>query len=349
MSDKQPYIPEVGGDKSMQATMAAKMQLVLDQPMSDITTKLVNHDFEGEFFKVGDTVNIVKPSVDSVNVQLGSIDFTATLEDQSQETRSDDRRIKCKDVRFSRETLQIDKFSKYAFIISDITKAEGKWDYVSGQLDIAAQTIRKAHNVEVCELIANDAEVRAQQTQEGLDLVLGTAAAPIQLASVDELYSKVLVTMHSALYNRGAITSDGQITYGSNPQQGKATTGAIFMPMKAYNGFLTSKYFTERSTTAADDKVATGNIAKVLGLDVNIEPALDPRAKRHATVANIADNDTLVIVAGTSNAVTRAGKVLPPDRFRSHERFAEEFHGLEIYGQKLLGTESVVVAYVKMP
>ena len=65
-------------------------------------------------------------------------------------------------------------------------------------------------------------------------------------------------------------------------------------------------------------------------------------------VASIADG-TLIIVAGTSNCVTRANKVLTPDSFRSHERFGTEFHGLEIFGEKVFTPEAAVVAYVKLP
>ena len=245
--------------------------------------------------------------------------------------------------------MKIDKYAKYAFIISDITKAEGKWNYESGNLDLAAQKIRDAHNTEVCQLLATDANVIAQQTAEDLDTVLGTKSAPIQLANADELYEKILVQMHTVLYDRGAITADGQVTYGSNPQEAKQTAGAIFLPRRAYNAFLTSKYFTNRSTEKADNKVETGNIAKVLGLEVNVEPCLDQKAKRHIKVTSIKDNDTLVIIAGTRNAVTRAGKVLPPDSFRSTTRFGTEYHGLEIYGQEIATKEAVVIAFVKMP
>ena len=334
-------IPNVGADKSMHEAMAAKMQLVLEQPKSDITTKLVNNDFEGEFFRIGDTVAICKPDPESVAVELGELDTG---------THPKDDRLDVTDVKFAdQRILKIDKYAKYAFIISDITKAEGKWNYESGNLDLAAQKIRNAHNTEVCQLLATDTNVIAQQTAEDLDTVLGTKSAPIQLANADELYEKILVQMHSVLYDRGAITADGQVTYGSNPQEAKQTAGAIFLPRRAYNAFLTSKYFTERSTQAADNKVETGNIAKVLGLEVNVEPCLDQKAKRHITVSGIADNDTLVIVAGTRNAVTRAGKVLPPDSFRSTTRFGTEFHGLEIYGQEIATKEAVVVAFVKMP
>lgn len=334
-------IPKVGADTSMHEAMAAKMQLVLEQPKSDITTKLVNNDFEGEFFRIGDTVAICKPDPESVAVELGKLDTGSHPKDV---------RLDVTDVKFAdQRILKIDKYAKYAFIISDITKAEGKWNYESGNLDLAAQKIRSAHNTEVCQLLATDAEVIDQQATEGLDTVLGTKTDPIKLTNADELYEKILVQMHSVLYDRGAITADGQVTYGSNPQEAKQTAGAIFLPRRAYNAFLTSKYFTNKSTQAADNKVETGNIAKVLGLEVNVEPCLDQKAKRPITVAGMTDKDTLVIIAGTRNAVTRAGKVLPPDSFRSTTRFGTEFHGLEIYGQEIATKEAVVVAFVKMP
>ena len=342
-------IPNVGQDPSMEVALATKMQLVLDQPMSDISTKLVNKDFEGDFFKIGDTVSIVKPVPESIAVEIGELNgnvLASNSDNVGQVGKQKDERLVATDASFTKTTLQIDKYAKYAFILSDITKAESKWNYESGNLDLAAQQMRKMHNVLTAQAIVTNEEIREQQVTEGLNL--GTPAAPIELANADELYEKILVPMHSALYDRGCITADGQITYGSNPQEGKATKGAMFLPAKAYNCFLTSKYFTDRSTTAADDKVATANIAKVLGLEVNVEPALDPKAKRHVEVAGIAEG-ALIIVAGTSNCVTRANKVLTPDSFRSHTRFGTEFHGLEIFGEKVFTPEAAVVAYVKLP
>ena len=342
-------IPNVGQDPSMEVALATKMQLVLDQPMSDISTKLVNKDFEGDFFKIGDTVSIVKPVPESIAVEIGELNgnvLASNSDNVGQVGKQKDERLVATDASFTKTTLQIDKYAKYAFILSDITKAESKWNYESGNLDLAAQQMRKMHNVLTAQAIVTNEEIREQQVTEGLNL--GTPAAPIELANADELYEKILVPMHSALYDRGCITADGQITYGSNPQEGKATKGAMFLPAKAYNCFLTSKYFTDRSTTAADDKVATANIAKVLGLEVNVEPALDPKAKRHVEVAGIAEG-ALIIVAGTSNCVTRANNVLTPDSFRSHTRFGTEFHGLEIFGEKVFTPEAAVVAYVKLP
>lgn len=333
-------IPDVGQDPSMQTALATKMQAVLDQPMSDISTKLVNKDYEGDFFKIGDSVAIVKPVPESINVEIGELD-TGTVLGTNNAGRAGapkDNRLAVSEASFTKSVLNIDKYAKYGFILSDITKAEGKWNYESGNLDLAAQEIRKMHNLITAGAVANDANVPR----------IGTPAAPIELATADELYEKILVPMHSKLYSAGAITADGQVTYGSNAQEGKSTTGAIYLPVEAYNCFLTSKYFTDRATTAADNKVETGNVAKVLGLEVGVEPALSQAAKRHITVTGLADG-TMVVIAGTSNCVTRANKVLPPDSFRSQTRFGTEFHGLEIFGEKVFTPEAAVVAFIKLP
>lgn len=309
---------------SYEVQLATRMQLILDQPMSDITTKLVNHDFEGDFFKIGDTVSIVKPDVSSVTVSVG--------------TAKTDNRLAATDLDFSKTTLQIDKSARYAFLVSDITKEEGKWNYESGGLDAAAQEIRKQHNIEICDLLVNDVNVQK----------IGTPQNPITIQNVDDLYEKVIVPMYLALYEKGAITVDGQVTFGANPQEAKATTAGIFVPTDAFGLLLQSTYLTDRATTAADDKVATANIKQILGMDVAIEPALKQTAARHITLQNAKDNGVMCVVAGTRNCITKAGKVLPPDRFMSHTRFAEEFHGLEIYGQKVFEPDAAIVAYIEI-
>lgn len=324
-------LPNVGTDKSMEVALATKMQLVLDQPMSDMNTKLCNRNFEGDFFKIGDTVAIVKPDVDSVKIELGNLD-----------TGHDDK-LACAELKFSKTKMQIDKFAKYAFIISDVTKAEGKWNYESGNLDLTAQEIRKAHNLETAQIVI-DAAVG------GTIAKIGTPESPLVLANADELYEKVLVPMHSALYEAGAITADGQITYGANPEVAKQLQAGIFLPTKAYNQFLTSKYFTDRATTKADDAIATGDVAKVLGLGVAVEPALDPQANIRRKVTITGNGGQVVaIVAGTANTVTVAGKVLPPEKQRSQTRFADEYHGMEIYGKEVAEAKAAVVAFVQLP
>lgn len=315
-----------GQNNSYEVALAQKLQLQLTQPMSDIQTKLTNRDFEGDFFKIGDTVSIVKPDINSIEVKVGDVVTDARLE-------------LVPDIDFQEKTtLKIDKSSRYAFFVSDVNKAEGKWNYESLGLAGAGHQIRRKKNVELCNLIVNDATI----TRIGG----GTPAAPIDCKSVDDLYSKVLLPMYLHLYNTGAIAADGSIPMGSNPVEGKASTAGVFMPTQGIAMLLQSKYLTDRSTTMADQKVETANVGKVLGMDIAIEPALSQDSKEKITVSGLAEN-AFVVIAGTSNTVTEASKVLPPERFRSHTRFGDEFHGLEVYGRKVVEKDAACVAFVK--
>lgn len=314
-----------GQNNSYEVALAQKLQLQLTQPMSDIQTKLTNRDFEGDFFKIGDTVSIVKPDVTSIKVEVGAI--------------TDARMALEQDIDFEEKmTLKIDKSSRYGFFVSDVNKAEGKWNYESLGLAVAGHKIRRKKNVELCDLIVNDATITR----------LGSPTAPIECASVDDFYAKVLLPMYLHLYNTGAIAADGSIPMGSNPVEGKASTAGVFMPTDGIAMLLQSKYLTDRSTTMADQKVETANVGKVLGMDVAIEPALSQKSAEKITVASLAPG-AFVVVAGTSNTVTEASKVLPPEKFRSHTRFGDEFHGLEVYGRKVVEKDAAIVAFVKAP
>lgn len=277
-------------DNSFEVALATKMQLFLDQPMSDISTGLTNRDYEGDFFKIGDTVSVVKPDIDSVVVEVGTpitpdgnrATFTLqagtnlsnnAVDDPANYTSGvNDAKLHVRDLTFSKSSLKIDKTAKYAFAVSDITKAEGKWDYASGGLDLAQQRLRKEHNIQTMNLaLAGGAgSIVALQTADGVDDVFGTAADPIELSSADELYENIILEMYARLYDKGAITADGQYTFGSNPTEKKQTYGKIYMPTKLYTMLLKSKYFTDRSTVAADEKVKTGSIKTITNLDVNI-------------------------------------------------------------------------------
>lgn len=334
------------GDQSMEVALASKMQLILDQPMTDVDSRLTNRDFEGDFFKIGDTVAIVKPDIESLTIEFGEIGDPEIQDPSGKPGYSNkDARLNPGNITFEKNLMTIDKYVKYAFYISDLTEAEGKWNYESGNLSAVAQDIRKRHNLQTIDLIANHNDTAT--TDKIPSIGNSTPAAPITVANGDELYEKVIVPMYAQLYDAGAITADGQVTYGSNSQQGKQDFGTIFMPTTAYTTLLLSHYLQDRATVAADEKVKTGELKMVMGLDVAVEPSLNPKAKRHVSLTGAADG-VLVIVAGTRNLVTKAGKVLPPEKFRSHKFFADEFHGMEIYGKKVVEPKAGVIAFVKI-
>ena len=340
------------GDQSMEVALATKMQLILDQPMSDMDSGLTNRDFEGDFFRIGDTVAIVKPDVSTVNIAFGTINTRATGGRGIDSTpySNKDARLAPTNVEFDKNLMTIDKYTKYAFYVSDLQKLEGKWSYESGNLDLHAQEIRKRHNLETAQMVINNA------ITPGAEALLATAqvetlgsspASPIVVANGDALYEKVIVKIFAKLYDKGAITADGKITYGSNSQETKDTYGQIFLPTDLYTELLVSKYLQDRSTVAADEKVKTGVVKTVMGLDVAIEPALNPDAERHVTIANAGDG-VVAVIAGTRNLITKAGKVLPPEKLRSREYFADEFHGMEIYGKKIVEPKAGVCVFVKV-
>lgn len=328
-------------DNSYEVGLATKMQFVLDQPMSDITTKLVNHDYEGDFFKIGDTVSIVKPDPTSVVVQMSdvndAIDPDAKPAPVQDKASNLDTRVKTKELDFSKITMRIDKAMKYGFYISDVSVAEGAFNYESGAHELAAREMRKKHNLDICDLIANDGNIPR----------IGTPAAPIAI-DTDKVYTDLAVPIYSTLYNNGAIDADAQYTFGGNQTEQKRTAAGFFCPQEVFQLLLASKWLTDRSTTAADDKVATANIKQLLGMDVMVEPALSQNSATHVTVDSIKDNSTYVVIAGTANCVTKAGKVLKPDKLRSTTRHGYGYYGLEIFGRKVAQPKAAVVAFVEI-
>lgn len=118
---------------------------------------------------------------------------------------------------------------------------------------------------------------------------------------------------------------------------------------------LTSKWVTDRPTADADDVLRTAGYKEVLGMSIEFEPALSTTADEHVRVYNAAGtaledmpDGVFAIVIGTNNAVTRAGKVLEPEVMRDTEKYADNYYGLEIFGEKVASPNSVVVAFCKM-
>ena len=90
-----------------------KKQAILQAPMTDVSTYLVNRDFEGDFLKQGDTVSIVKPDPKSVKFQFGRLKDGKVLAGNvgtkgSTDGAAKDERLKCTVAQFEKNTLTID-------------------------------------------------------------------------------------------------------------------------------------------------------------------------------------------------------------------------------------------------
>ena len=115
--DENSKIADVGavgnaGAQQMEVAYAAKMAAVLTQPMGDMTTKLVNEDFAGDFFKIGDSVSITKPDVNSVKFEFGEINTGKILAGNTKSVGTNgaakDARIKGTYAAFTKNILTID-------------------------------------------------------------------------------------------------------------------------------------------------------------------------------------------------------------------------------------------------
>lgn len=309
--------------------LATKLQMQLKQPMSDVTSLLCNEDFQGDFFRIGDTVKITKPSVDTINITDGA--------------KSCDR-PELDELDFTADTMAVDRTMKYGFKVCDIQEAEGRWEYVSAATDIAAQKMRVKHNLRTMDLILADATIKANSTKLGL----GTPEAPLELTP-ETVYSEAALKAFLALRANGAIGADGKYTYGSNPEQPKRTAATMFLPQEGMQLLLTSPYVTDRPTSSADEAIRTGGYKEILGLAIEFEPALSRTSKDHVSAFDsVVDEDVFPIVVGTADTVTRASKVLRPDTFRNVDEYADNYYGLEIYGEKVVSPDSCVVIWAKI-
>ena len=86
---------------------------------------------------------------------------------------------------------------------------------------------------------------------------------------------------------------------------------------------------------------------KFNGCLLNAAPELDGSYDRHVDILNGA-TDVGIIILGTKNTVTRAGKVLPPEKMRDYVKFADNYYGREIYGRMIACPEACVIAFVKV-
>lgn len=308
--------------------LATKLQMQLRQPSTDVTSLLCNEDFKGDFFRIGDTVKIVKPKVDSITVLDG-------------EKTSD--RPTVNQLDFDAGTMKIDRRMAYAFQVEDIQEAEGSWEYVSAASDIAAQNMRVTHNIRTLDLILTDTDIIAKSTALGL----GTKAAPLELTP-ETIYSEAALKSFLALRTNGAIGADGKYTYGSNPEQPKRTAATMFVPQEGMQLLLTSPFVTDRPTVAADEAIRTGGYKEILGLGIEFEPALSKASEEHCENLNDAGAGVFAIVIGTADTVTRAGKVFKPETMRDKDKFADNYYGLEIYGEKVVSPKSCVVIWAKI-
>lgn len=314
--------------------LADMMQLELGQKDADVIDQLTNNDFEGDFFTIGDTVKVVSINPNSIKVVEGDKnDIRPTL----------DR------LAFGQATMVIDKKREFAFQIKDLDRIEDKWNHESAAHALAARKMRQANCLDVLNLITTAGNVAAIGSLAApIDITVGTGAGQCanEMESGNKLY-RLILAMKEYLNTTGAVNGE-EYKYGANKTVALRGTASLFAAPGIHAKLLAAQYV--RVDDVSEDVIRNGKYEKIAGLLFNSTPMLDANYDVH--VAALDDSGTPqtgvgILVLGTKNTVTRAGKVLPPEKMRDYVHFADNYYGREIYGRMIACPEACVIAFVK--
>lgn len=308
--------------------LADMIQLELGRKCTDVMDQLVNDDFQGDFFRIGDTVQVVSIDPNSIKVVEGD---------------KNDLRPTLDKLAFGMNLMTIDKKREFAFQIKDLERIEDKWNHESAAHAIAARKMREANCLSVLNLIANNKNIRC----------LGTIDNPINLAAiggnegVGNGVFKLVNRMKAELKKVGAIDQGGQYTFGANKTVQLRGTASLFVPTSIYTELLSSQYLRHDDVT--EDVIREGKYEKIGGFLLNEAPELEDDGVSDIHVDFVDGKTFGLIIMGTKNLVTRAGKVLPPEKMRDYVHFADNYYGREIYGQMVACPEAAIIAIVAIP
>ncbi len=311
--------------------LADMMQLELGQKATDVIDQLTNNDFEGDFFKLGDTVQDVAINPSSIKVVEGDKnDIRPTL----------DR------VAFSANTMVIDRKREFAFQIRDLERLEDRWNHESAAHALAARKMREADCLDVLNLITTAGNIACigSFSTPAVDLTTTGGLTPEQKGN--KLF-RLVNAMKQYLRQKGVIDGE-EYKYGANKTVQLRGTASLFVAPGIHTALLNSQYV--RYDDVTENVIRDGKYEKFAGLLLNSAVSLD---------ANYADLGVTVdvlkthpgyglMILGTKNLVTRAGKVLPPEKMRDQVVFGDNYYGREIYGRMIACPEAAIMAIVKL-
>lgn len=322
--------PEMAAQECI--ALADMMQLELGRKTTDVLDQLTNTDFQGDFFRIGDTVQVVGVNPNSIKVVEGD---------------KDDLRPTLNKLAFTMNTMTIDKERKFGFQIKDLERIEDKWNHESAAHALAARKMREADARGVLELIATNDKIRVIGLNNPINL------ATVGGGSVATGMFKLVNRMKSELKKVGALDQAVQYTFGTNKTVPLRGTASLFLAPTLYRELLNSQ--VTRVDDVMEDVIQNGKYEKYLGFLLNEAPELDPTEPTAlaalAAIQPAAPSTTKVglVIMGTKNAVTRANKVLPPEKMRDYVHFADNYYGREIFGQMVACADAVIVARVILP
>lgn len=328
---KRPQVGVYGVDFAQQenTVLADLLNVQLAQTQCDVQDQLVNNDYEGEFFDEGDTVKIV--AIDPNSIKVEARNFKNSMRPMLDE------------LQFSQATMTINKSLAYGFKIKDLSRIEDRWNHESAATAIAARKMRETHNLLTLDLILKNTNIPC----------IGSPSSPIALTAGNEgedLF-KIVNFAKSHLKTAGAIDASSHYTYGANKTTPVRATASLFLAPELYTVLLNSQY--KRVDDVSEDVIKAGKYEKFAGFILNEAPELSVNSLVHASQLDVIkttySKDVAVMIIGTKNLVTRASKVLPPEKMRDQVERADKYDGVEIYGEMVAVPQAAVIVFCEIP
>lgn len=320
---------------------------------SSVVEGITNTDYTGEIANFGDSVRIIKePQIDVVDYKRGTSLSSQDLSDAD-------------------FTMVVDQANAFQFQVDDIEEAHSHVNFIDLATDNAAYKLRDAFDQEVLGYLAG------WEKDSNGDYIRRTSVSGTKqdtTADNDEL----LAAQKLDITNFGGSDLGVESEVTSIPLAAGGGSGAVTSPLAVLNRmarildtqnvdtedrwFVADPVFFEllmdedsklinNDFAAGQDAggiLRNGRIggASVRGFQIyksNNLPFIG--SGPGATAADGSETDFGIIVAGHRGAVATAQQIAKTESFRSPETFADVVRGMNLFGRKILRSESLVAAY----
>lgn len=320
---------------------------------SSVVEGITNTDYTGEIANFGDSVRIIKePQIDVVDYKRGTSLSSQDLSDAD-------------------FTMVVDQANAFQFQVDDIEEAHSHVNFIDLATDNAAYKLRDAFDQEVLGYLSG------WEKDSNGDYVRRTSVSGTKQDSTaddDELLSAQKLDITN--FGGSDLGAESEVT--SIPLAAGGGSGAVTSPLAVLNRmarildtqnvdtedrwFVADPVFFEllmdedsklinNDFAAGQDAggiLRNGRIggASVRGFQIyksNNLPFIG--SGPGATAADGSETDFGIIVAGHRGAVATAQQIAKTESFRSPDTFADVVRGMNLFGRKILRSESLVAAY----
>lgn len=321
---------------------------------SSVIEGVTNTDYTGEIANFGDSVRIIKePQIDIVDYKRGT-----TLSSQ--------------DLQDADFTMVVDQANAFQFQVDDIEEAHSHVNFLDLATDNAAYKLRDAFDQEVLGYLSG-----FEKDNNGLYIPRTTVSGTKQDPNADNDELLASQKLNITTFGGDALVDEGDAQFTSIPLAANGGAGAVTSPLAVLNRmarifdvqnvptedrwFVADPVFfellmDEDSKLISNDFAAGQDAGGVLrngrigngmirGFQIyksNNLPFIGTGPGTTAAAGSFTNYG--IVIAGHKGAVATAQQIAKTESFRSPNTFADVVRGMNLYGRKILRSESLISA-----